>query len=91
MMGKLNLAPPYYEMPRPNLAGAEFAGGRLPAPSLNIQDGGQLSGAARSRFGGPAGQRNITLHIGKIELPGVVDADGFIAGLEAVVRERTGA
>ena len=89
MFSHLNLAPPYYEMPKVPVGGAAFAGGRLPSPALNIQEGGaSSSGPFRSRLGQPGGQRTINLHIGKIELPNVVDADGFVAGLEAIIDER---
>ncbi len=87
MFSGLNLAPPYFESPelafRP-----QAPAGRLPEPSFSTQEGHQ--GASPFRHGQAPGSqgRNINLHIGRIELPNVQDADGFIAALEAIVEER---
>ena len=65
-------APPYYEMPD-----------RLPRPSFSRQD-------VPEGFSGrlDKGNKTVTIHIGHIELPGVGDAQGFVAALEAIASER---
>lgn len=88
MLNQVNLAPPYYESPY-SFGGANFAAGRIPSPSFNLQEGGSIqSTGSAGRLGKTGGHREIHLHIGKIELPNVVDADGFVAGLEAIIDER---
>lgn len=88
MLNGLNLAPPYFEMPGMNFGTSRLPGGHLPEPSFQMQDADPLASPFRAGSGSKQGGKTIHLHIGKIELPNVEDADGFIAALENIVEQR---
>ena len=91
MLGNLNLAPPYYEMPGvrgtigppspPNFEASR----QLPRPSFNREE---ILAPAGSLSGKSGNGRSLTIHIGRVELPNVQDAQGFAAALEAIAAER---
>jgi hypothetical protein len=60
----------------------------LPPPSFDVQESRETSSPFRSRLDDRDGRKTLNLHIGRIELPAVTDAEGFVAGLEAIIGER---
>lgn len=88
MLNSLNLAPPYFEMPGLGYGAGRLPGGSLPEPSFQMQEAGPLASPFRSGPGSNQGGKTIHFHIGKLELPNVEDADGFIAALENIVEQR---
>jgi len=88
MLNGLNLAPPYFEMPGLGYGAGGLTGGALPGPSFQMQEAGPAASPFRSGFGSNQGGKTINFQIGKIELPKVEDADGFITALEDIVDQR---
>ena len=85
---QLSSALPSFAPTLPGYGVDRLPGGALPEPSFQIQDGGQSSSPLRPKTERDQGGRTIHFHIGKIELPSVEDADGFIAALQDIVDQR---